>query len=53
MKKYPFIKQTEQKDCAPTCMSMILKYYGAYVSMEELRDVTNTDKYGVNVYDLV
>ena len=28
MKKYPFIKQTEQKDCAPTCMSMILKYYG-------------------------
>ena len=53
MKKYPFIKQTEQKDCAPTCMSMILKYYGAYVSMEELRDITNTDKYGVNVYDLV
>ena len=53
MKKYPFIKQTEQKDCAATCMSMILKYYGAYVSMEELRDATNTSKYGVSVYDLV
>lgn len=53
MRKYPFVKQSEQKDCAATCMSMILRYYGAYVSMEELRNATNTDKYGVNVYDLV
>ena len=53
MKKYPFVKQQELKDCAASCMLMILKYYGAYVSIEELRQVTNTDKNGVNIYDLV
>lgn len=53
MKKYPFIKQSEQKDCGATCIAMILKYYGSYVSMEELRNVTNTDRYGVNLYDLI
>lgn len=52
MKKYPFIKQQEQNDCASTCILMILKYYGAYVSMEELRDETKTNKNGVNIYDL-
>lgn len=52
MKRYPFIKQQEQKDCAPSCILMILKYYGAYVSMEELRDETKTNKNGVNIYDL-
>ena len=35
MSKYPFVKQEEQKDCASSCILMILKYYGAYVSMEE------------------
>lgn len=53
MSKYPFVKQEEQKDCASSCILMILKYYGAYVSMEELRDETKTNKNGVNIYDLV
>lgn len=52
MKKYPYIKQQEQKDCASACILMILKYYGAYVSMEEIRDETKTDKNGVNLLDL-
>lgn len=52
MKRYPFVKQEEQKDCASSCILMILKYYGAYVSMEELREETKTNKNGVNLYDL-
>lgn len=32
---------------------MIIKYYGGYVDMETLRDMTNTNKNGVSAYDLI
>lgn len=53
MRKYPFVKQEEQTDCASSCILMILKYYGAYVSLEEIRDDTKTSKVGVSIYNLV
>lgn len=53
MRKYPFVKQEEQTDCASSCILMILKYYGAYVSLEEIRDDTKTSKIGVSIYNLV
>jgi len=28
MKKFPFYRQLDQKDCGPTCLKMIAKYYG-------------------------
>ncbi len=32
---------------------MIIKYYGGYVDIETLRDMTNTDKTGVSAYNLI
>lgn len=53
MAKYPFVKQEEAKDCAAACISMIIKYYGGYLNLEVLRQMTNTSKTGVNAYDMV
>ena len=32
---------------------MLIRYYGGGISKEYLRDITNTDKSGVNAYDLI
>lgn len=53
MAKYPFVKQEEAKDCGAACISMIIKYYGGYLNLEVLRQMTNTSKTGVNAYDMV
>ncbi len=53
LKRYPFIRQEEYKDCGPACLKMILKYYHGNMSMEELRDKLNTSKLGTTAIDLV
>lgn len=53
MKKYPFVKQKELKDCGVTCLSMIIKYYKGYVPIERLRQMSKTSKNGVTAYHLV
>ncbi len=51
--KYPFVKQDGIKDCGVASLSMIIQYYKGYVSLEQLRDVTKTDKKGVTAYHLI
>lgn len=53
MKKYPFEKQIDLKDCGVACLSMIIKYYGGYINKYKLLMMTNTDKNGTTGYDLV
>lgn len=53
MKKIPFIKQEDQKDCGPVCIAMICKFYDKNVSLEKLRQVAGTDKNGTNLYGLI
>ena len=52
MRKYPFVKQKDYKDCAVASISMILKYYGGYVQTETLRDMTKTTKKGTTAYHI-
>ncbi len=52
MTKYPFVKQQDLKDCASCCLLMIIKYYNGFVPLEKLRDITKTNKLGVNAYNL-
>lgn len=52
MSKYPFIKQEGIKDCGVTCLAMIIKYYDGFISLEKLRVLTKTSKFGVNAYNL-
>ena len=51
--KYPFVKQTDLKDCGVCCLLMLVRYYGGGVSKEYLREITNTTKEGVNAYSLI
>ncbi len=48
MAKFPFIPQDYTKDCGPTCLQMICKYYGKNISLEQLRNNSNYSKLGVS-----
>lgn len=48
-----YIQQYDEKDCGPTCLSMISRYYGKKVSIPKLRELAGTDKQGTNLYGLV
>ena len=52
MKKYPFDKQEDSKDCGATCLSMIIRYYGGYLCMEEIRQLVNISRDGTTAYHI-
>ena len=47
------ILQDDIKDCGVSCLLSIIKYYGGYVSKECLREMTKTNKNGVNALNLL
>lgn len=51
--KYPFVKQNDLKDCGVCSLLMIIKYYGSFIPIEKLRDMTCTTKKGVTAFHLV
>lgn len=51
--KFPFVKQEEYKDCGPTCLLMIIRYYKGNVGIDYLRDLTKTNRYGTSAYNLI
>ena len=53
MKKYPFVRQRENKDCGVACLSMIIKYYGGYIGEDTLYEMTSTTRRGVSAYHLI
>jgi ATP-binding cassette subfamily B protein len=46
LKNFPSFKQAESKDCGPTCIKIIAKYYGKTINIQELRDYTATTRDG-------
>ena len=53
MNKYPFIKQEGIKDCGAASLQMIIKYYHGFLNLEQLRQITKTNKEGTNAYNLI
>ncbi|MGG8497419.1 peptidase domain-containing ABC transporter [Tenacibaculum sp. TC6] len=49
MKKFPFYKQADSKDCGPTCLKIISKYYGKNISIQELRNLSETTRQGSSI----
>lgn len=47
--KFPFFKQLDYKDCGPTCLRMVAKYYGRNFSREFLRDRAGITRMGVSM----
>lgn len=46
MAKFPFYKQPDAKDCGPTCIKIIAKYYGKNISLQTLRKLSETTRRG-------
>ncbi|MCC9072089.1 peptidase domain-containing ABC transporter [Flavobacterium sp. F-65] len=49
MKKFPNYIQADFKDCGPTCLKIIAKYYGKSINIQELRDFSETTREGSNL----
>ncbi|SEC22894.1 ATP-binding cassette, subfamily B [Tenacibaculum sp. MAR_2009_124] len=52
MKKFPNYKQTEAKDCGPTCIKIIAKYYGKTINTQQLRSLSETTREGSSLLGL-
>lgn len=51
-KTFPFYKQPDSKDCGPTCLRIIAKHYGKLISLQEIRDLSETTRVGSNLLKL-
>lgn len=52
MKKFPTYKQTEAKDCGPTCIKIIAKHYGKTINTQQLRTLSETTREGSSLLGL-
>ena len=49
MKKFPSYIQADAKDCGPTCLKIVAKYFGKTFNIQELRDFSETTREGSNL----
>ncbi|MDH7914576.1 peptidase domain-containing ABC transporter [Winogradskyella sp. SYSU M77433] len=52
MKKFPSYRQTEAKDCGPTCIKIVAKHYGKTINTQELRTLSETTREGSSLLGL-
>ena len=50
--KFPNYKQTESKDCGPTCIKILAKHYGKSINTQQLRDLSETTREGSSLLGL-
>lgn len=53
MDKKLIVKQNGFKDCGPSCLLSIMKYYGCEASHEEVTYILKTDIDGTNAYNII
>jgi ATP-binding cassette, subfamily B, bacterial len=51
-KKFPEIIQLEGKDCGPTCIQIMCRYFGRDIPIQQLRILSETTKNGSNLNGL-
>lgn len=49
MKSFPNYRQTESKDCGPTCLKIIARHYGKILKIQDLRNFSETTREGSNL----
>ena len=52
-KVFPHTIQLEKRDCGPACLQLLCKYYGKFVDINHLRQITGTRKEGITGYDFI
>lgn len=51
-KPFPNYRQPDSKDCGPTCLRMVVKYYGRVLSMQRARQLAETVRMGSSLMGL-
>lgn len=51
--RFPHYRQPDSRDCGPTCLQIICKYYGKYIDIERIRQLMNTGREGSSIYDFI
>lgn len=49
---FPFYKQPDAKDCGPTCLRIIAKYYGKVIELQQIRNFSETTREGSSLLGL-
>lgn len=52
-RKFPHYMQAESKDCGPTCLKIICRYYNKIVEIEKIRRLCETTRLGSTLLGLV
>jgi ATP-binding cassette subfamily B protein len=46
---FPIYRQLDNKDCGPTCLKIIAKHYGKNINIQQLRQISETNREGSNL----
>lgn len=52
LKKFPFYKQPDAKDCGPTCLRIIAKHYNKSIPLPQIRTLSETTRDGSGLLGL-
>lgn len=52
MKKFPFYKQPDAKDCGPTCLRIVSKFFGKTIPLQQIRNLSETTREGSSLLGL-
>lgn len=52
MKVFPHYKQSDAKNCGPTCLRIVAKYYGRTISIDKLQKLSETTRSGSNLKNI-
>ena len=52
MHKFPNYIQLDSKDCGPTCIQIIAKHYGKFLSLQDINEYSAVSKEGLSLHEL-
>ena len=51
-RRYKLVRQNDQADCGAAALATVARYHGRHVGLEQLRDLSLTDRSGANLLGL-
>jgi len=51
-RRFTLVRQNDQADCGPASLATLARHYGLSIGLEQLRDLSHTDRNGANLLGL-